>query len=72
MPRFILDRIFTEIYIVDFFSLSAEGDTEMSSNRKRTKIIRANKAKPNKANLKKNQKRIQENIEILRELPSKE
>jgi len=44
----------------------------MSSNRKRTKIIRANKAKPNKANLKKNHKRIQENIEILRELPSKE
>ncbi len=56
----------------NLFSLSVEGDTKMSSNRKRTKIIRANKAKPNKANLKKNHKRIQENIEILRELPSKE
>ena len=44
----------------------------MSSNRKRTKIVRANKTKPHKANLKKDQKRIQKNVEILRELASKE
>lgn len=43
----------------------------MSSNRKQTKRIRANKAKPNKENLKKNQKRIQKNAEILREFASK-
>jgi len=44
----------------------------MGSNRKQTKRIRANKSKPNKTNLKKNQKRIQKNIEILRELASNE
>ena len=44
----------------------------MGSPRKQTKAIRARKAKPNKVNLKKNQKRIQKNSEILRELDSKE
>ncbi|SPD72860.1 hypothetical protein PITCH_A1580015 [uncultured Desulfobacterium sp.] len=43
----------------------------MSSNKKQVKIIRANKAKPNRANLKKNHNRIQENIQILRELATK-
>ena len=41
------------------------------SNRKQTRLVRARKARPNKANLKKNQKRIQKNAEILRELASK-
>jgi len=44
----------------------------MASNRKKTKSIRANKAKPNKRNLKANQKRIQRNAEILQELASKD
>jgi len=43
----------------------------MSSNRKQTRLIRARKAKPNRTNLKKNQKRVQRNAEILRELASK-
>jgi hypothetical protein len=42
----------------------------MSSNAKRTKIIRANKAKPNKKNLKADAKRIRKNREILAELAS--
>ena len=42
----------------------------MASNSKKTKAIRARKAKPNKANSKKNSKRIQENARILRELGS--
>ncbi len=42
----------------------------MSSNTKKAKIIRARKAKPNKVNLKKNQKRIEKNAAILRELSS--
>ena len=40
----------------------------MASNSKKTKAIRANKAKPNKKNLKKNLDRIQQNATILREL----
>jgi hypothetical protein len=44
----------------------------MSSNRKQTMLVRSRKAKPNKVNLKKNQKRIQKNVEILKELASKE
>ena len=41
------------------------------SNRKQTRLVRARKARPNKANLKKNLRRIQKNAEILRELASK-
>jgi len=41
------------------------------SNRKTTQLVRARKARANKPNLKKNQKRIQKNAEILRELASK-
>lgn len=40
----------------------------MSSNAKKTKLIRARKAKSNKKNLKKDLQRIQNNAEILREL----
>ncbi len=40
----------------------------MSSNAKKTKRIRARKAKSNKKNLKKNLQRIQDNAQILREL----
>lgn len=40
----------------------------MASNSKKTKRIRARKSKPNKANLKKNQRRIQENARILKKL----
>ena len=40
----------------------------MGSNSKKTKLIRAKKARANKANLKKNTKRIQRNAEILRDL----
>lgn len=53
------------------FLLSQQGDIQMASNKKQTKIIRANKKKPHKANLKKDQKRIQKNAEILRDLASK-
>ena len=42
----------------------------MGTNRKQTKRIRANKAKPNKGNLKKNEKRIQKNRARLEELAS--
>jgi len=59
------------MYIKASFLFFHQGDTKMSSNRKQTKRIRANKAKPNKENLKKNQKRIQRNAEILREFASK-
>ena len=41
------------------------------SNRKQTRLVRARKARPNKANLKKNLRRTQKNAEILRELASK-
>lgn len=44
----------------------------MSSNAKKTKAIRQNKTKPNKANLKADQKRQQKNREILKELASKD
>jgi hypothetical protein len=44
----------------------------MASNRKKSKAIRARKARPNKANLKKNQKRVQRNIEMLRELAARD
>ena len=44
----------------------------MGSNRKQTELIRARKSRSNKTNLKKNQKRIQKNVEILKELASKE
>lgn len=44
----------------------------MASNRKKTKAIRARKAKPNRRNLKANQKRIQRNNEMLKELASKD
>ena len=44
----------------------------MAANRKKTNIIRARKAKPNKKNLKVYMKRIQRNTEILRELASSE
>ena len=44
----------------------------MPSATKKTKIIRANKDKPNKRNLKRNQKRIKKNAEILRELSSEQ
>jgi hypothetical protein len=40
----------------------------MASNAKKNKRIRARKKRPNKGNLKANQKRIQRNTEILAEL----
>ena len=42
----------------------------MASNSKKTKAIRARKAKPNRTNLKENDKRIQDNIKALRGLAS--
>jgi hypothetical protein len=42
----------------------------MASNSKKTKAIRARKAKPNKKNLKKNLVRVQQNAAMLRELAS--
>ena len=44
----------------------------MASNSKRTKAIRDRKDQPNRDNLKKNRKRIEQNREILRELAAKE
>ena len=44
----------------------------MSSNRKQTEAVRERKNKPNKVNLKKNQKRIQENKERLKELAAQQ
>ena len=44
------------------------GATHMASKTKKTKAARKRKKKPNKANLKKDQKRIERNLEILREL----
>jgi hypothetical protein len=44
----------------------------MAANRKKTNIIRARKAKPNRKNLKANMKRIQRNAEIIRELAASE
>ena len=40
----------------------------MASKSKKTSRIRANKAKPNRKNLKDDMRRIQRNTEILREL----
>jgi hypothetical protein len=40
----------------------------MGSNMKRTKIIRARKAKPNKKNIKTNMKRLQDNHDALKAL----
>jgi len=45
---------------------------KMASNSKKTKSMRGRKTKSNKRNLKANQKRIQRNTEILKELASKE
>ena len=44
----------------------------MTSMAKKTKAIRKWKDKPNKANLKADQKRLQKNREILKELASKD
>ena len=44
----------------------------MASKTKKTKAARKRKSKPNKGNLKKNQKRIERNLEILRELKEKD
>ena len=44
----------------------------MASNSKKTKAIRANKAKPNKRNLKADQKRIAKNARILQELAAQD
>jgi len=45
-----------------------EGDQDMASNSKKTKRIRARKARPNRKNLKVNMERLQENTKILRSL----
>ena len=44
----------------------------MTSRAKKTKAIRKWKAKPNKANQKADLKRVQRNIEILKELAEKD
>lgn len=44
----------------------------MPSNTTKTKLIRSNKDKLNKRNIKADQKRIQKNAEILKELASEE
>jgi len=44
----------------------------MASNSKRTEAVRDRKDKPNRDNLKKNRKRIEQNREILRELAAKD
>lgn len=44
----------------------------MASNSKRTEAIRDRKDKPNRDNLKKNRKRIEQNRQILRELAAKD
>lgn len=44
----------------------------MSSKSKRTEAIRNWKRKPNRENLKKNEKRVEENQRILRELAAKD
>ena len=44
----------------------------MASGAKKRKKIRGRKASPNKANLKANMKRIQKNIEIMRDLALKD
>jgi hypothetical protein len=49
-----------------------KGVTRMASKTKKSKAARKRKSKPNKGNLKKNQKRIERNLEILRELEEKD
>jgi len=49
-----------------------KGENGMASKTKKTKAARKRKSKPNKGNLKKNQKRIERNLEILRELEEKD
>jgi hypothetical protein len=44
----------------------------MSSKSKRTEAIRNWKRKPNKENLKKNQKRMEQNQQVLRDLAAKD
>jgi hypothetical protein len=44
----------------------------MASKTKKTEAIRKRKDKPNRDNLKKNRKRIEQNREILRELATKD
>ena len=44
----------------------------MASKTKKTKAARKRKSKPNKGNLKKDQKRIERNMEILRDLAQKD
>jgi len=44
----------------------------MASNSKKTKLIRARKARPNRKNLKADMKRLQENTKILRSLAEQE
>lgn len=44
----------------------------MASNSKKTKLIRARKARPNRKNLKADMKRLQENSKILRSLAEQE
>jgi len=44
----------------------------MASKTKKTKAARKRKSKPNKGNLKKDQKRIERNLEILKELASED
>lgn len=49
-----------------------KGATPMASKRKKTEGARKRKKKPNKANLKADQKRIEKNLEILRDLEEKD
>jgi hypothetical protein len=44
----------------------------MGSNMKKTKLVRARKAKPNKKNIKTNMKRLQDNHAALKGLAEKE
>jgi hypothetical protein len=53
-----------------FENVPVEGDFEMGSKTKKLKLIRARKRRPNRKNLKADEKRIQKNTEILRELSS--
>jgi hypothetical protein len=49
-----------------------ERDINMTSKAKKTKAIRGRKTAPNKANLKADRKRVQRNLEILKELAEKD
>jgi hypothetical protein len=48
------------------------GENKMASNSKQTKIIRANKDKPNKKNLKADSKRFEKNLKALKALSRSE